>query len=71
MNPLLTIKLIDLALMGGDYAARALASRNKIEAWAREGGPTPEQIAELDAETDALIAQLAAERNAPPPRPDA
>lgn len=71
MSPLLAIKLIDLALMGGEWAARALESRNKIEAWARDGGPTAAQVAELEAETDALLAQLAAARNTPPPRPDA
>lgn len=58
MSALLVIKLIDLALMGGAYAAEALAARDRLAEMEKRGGPTPEELAELEAATDTLLDQI-------------
>lgn len=63
---MIVVRLIDLALAGGEFALRAKAARDRITEMALRGGPTKAELDALGIETDALLDKLktAAARNA-------
>lgn len=58
MNVILAIRLIDLALLGGQAAVEALKARDKLKAMAERGGPTAEELADLEAESDRILEEI-------------
>lgn len=65
---MLAIKLTDLALAGGEWAIRAQAGRDRLEAALRTGDDAhiAAEIKAVEAETDRLLADLLAAKNRPP-----
>lgn len=60
MNPLLILKLIDLAFAAGQGIAEAIAAHNAVKAKLAAIGnrdPTPEEQAELSALSDTMLAE--------------
>lgn len=60
---LMVIRLLDILALGMQHApaimSRYSALRDKVKSMVEEGrDPTPEERAELDAETDEIMAQL-------------
>ena len=53
---LLLLKLLDLAILGEEHLMRAKVGRDKIKAMMARGGPTPDELAALERESDLALA---------------
>lgn len=63
---MIVVRLIDLALAGGEWAIRAKQARDRLNEMAARGGPTKVELDALGIETDDLLDKLktSAARNA-------